>query len=611
MLVDRLPEYIYGVPVLGIDIETTVTNKKKTANPWQDRMLSVQVSDGEQAFVLRDHFEQLVPILTNPKQTKIAHNARFDLAFLNHKLGIITTNVWDTLVVERLLYAGDRTRSNALANVLLRRLGVNKDEAVRLSFFEHSGDFTARQLEYMEKDVLYLPEIRRQQMEDISNQGIGRIVGIENRLVRVTTHMYLEGVGFDLNLWDEYTQVIERTLRQRVAHMAKYLNVPLQTTLFGDEATPIVNLNSTAQRQWLLETFGIQVETTQAPELEAVLDHLESTLRSPDEDPRVIFLRDYLDWANWNTMWKLDYPSHINPVTGRIHPDWNQNGPGTGRYSCKDPNLQNVRARPVEGEPDIRRLFLPQSKPGPTLAEEQYIFTVSDYAQQEPRVMAQICGDPNLIRACNEEDVYIAFGELTLGRKITKAERQMFKQGVLAAGYGGGVNKLRQVLNVSEAQAREFYNNLRQTFPGMFAWGDQQGPKVMRYGYASTRWGRRRWWPNRTQMEDWKIGREARNMPIQGTAADMMKYAMVLLYEQWIEPDQPDAAIALQIHDELVVRTNREIEDFAAYQVTAAMEQAGQEICPDVKTIAETDLMHRWSKDENYRRDRVAAALAG
>ncbi|HMN10760.1 MAG TPA: DNA polymerase [Bellilinea sp.] len=609
MLVEQLPTSIYESPIWGIDIETTVHDGKQ-ANPWQDRVLSVQLSDGVNTYILTDHYEQLIPLLTSQDHLKIFHNALFDVSFLNYQLGIVTENIWDTLIVERVMYMGDKTRSNKLSNVLARRLGVVKDESVRQSFFDHQGDFTKRQLDYMATDVVYLPEIRRQQLEEVGRMGMGRVIALENRVVPVTVHMYLEGVGFDLKLWEQYEHTIQTTLRERVMRMASYLNLPVQSSLFSDALVPEINFNSTKQKQWLFENYGIQAETTQAPELEEILASMEQESKDPDNDPRIIFLRDYLFWANWNKMGQARYPDFINPVTGRIHPKWNQTGTVTGRFSGQDPNMQNVRARPAPGEPDMRLLFLPQNEAGESLDQEEHIFVVSDYGQQEPRIMAQICGDPNMIHACNQEDVYVAFGELTLGREITKAERQMFKQGVLAAGYGAGVFKLQRVLNLSEEDTQGFYQNLQKTFPQMFSWGDRQAGTVMRLGYNTTLLGRRRWWPGRNQMPDWMLRNESRNMPIQGTAADMMKLGMVKLYEEWIKPYKPDAAIAIQVHDELVVRTNREIEDYAQYQVISAMEMAGREICPDVTTPVEGDLMHRWTKNEDYSRDRYAELMA-
>lgn len=302
-------------------------------------------------------------------------------------------------------------------------------------------------------------------------------------------------------------------------------------------------------------------------------------------DERVVtFIQTLLDFRSWKKMQGWNYPSYLNPVTGKVHPDWHQLGPGTGRMSCSNPNLQNVPT-PHENEPNLRRLWIPDSI--------DYVILGCDYSQQEMRVVADLCQDPAMLRACNEMDVYLEFAKLMFGHEVDKKseERYIAKQFVLAVGYGAGNDKLHATSKLPYDECDRIRNVIRQTFPRMVQWGQQQHSRLMQYGYCTTRLGRRRYFENKGDRKY----TTAVNTPVQGTAADMLKLAMVYVNDL-LTREQIDGRIWLVVHDEIDVQVRRDQAEQALPLILKEMERAGSELCPSVKHYAEGGIFNTWDK---------------
>lgn len=447
--VSALPEI--DCRILAMDIETTTLTGKKISDPFQDRIVALAVSDGDNVWILRDNFQTATSLLTNPDYKKLFFNAAFDLSFLNHQLGIETVNVSDILLAERILHAGENM-PHGLQDVLARRCGVFTDKSIRDSFSAHTGPFTHEQLQYIATDVAYLRAIREQQIEDISKAALGKVMALEMQVLPVVVSMILRGVGFDRDVWAKNIVWIEDRMQAMRREIANKYQLGYQPSLVSDKIDLSINLNSTDQIQELLHTLGIDLDSTAEPVVQAYLD----------AHPDAPFLNELLEWRGWQKMLSMSYPEHVSPITGRIHASWNQVPTDTGRMSCSEPSLQNV-PRPDEDHPeypDFRGAFIP--RPG-------YSFIVADYSQQEMRVLAEYSQDETLLRGFEEGlDIHTATAAAMYGipmENVSKHQRFSAKAINFGIVFGMGPQKLAGRLKISVKEAEKFLANYLSRMP--------------------------------------------------------------------------------------------------------------------------------------------------
>jgi DNA polymerase-1 len=244
-------------------------------------------------------------------------------------------------------------------------------------------------------------------------------------------------------------------------------------------------------------------------------------------------------------------PQLINPRTGRIHTSFNQTGSVTGRISSSNPNLQNIPIRTEVGR-EVRRAFV---------AEPGWQLVAADYSQVELRVMAHVSQDSGLRSAFErDEDIHAATAAAVLSvpiSEVTKDQRRIAKSVNFGLSYGQGAYGLAQQTGMSQQEAAQFIKTYFEKYPGVLRYIEQTKHQAAEQGYVQTLLGRRRYFPALTSMrgaDRARAEREAINMPIQGTAADIIKIAMVHLHEALRERAMR-SRIVLQVHDELVLET--------------------------------------------------------
>jgi DNA polymerase-1 len=242
-------------------------------------------------------------------------------------------------------------------------------------------------------------------------------------------------------------------------------------------------------------------------------------------------------------------PAVVNPQTGRVHTNYNQIGVSTGRLSSSDPNLQNIPIRSEQGR-EIRRAFV---------AEAGCQLISADYSQIELRILAHVAEDPGLLQAfARDEDVHAVTAATVLGipmEEVTKNQRRIAKTVNYGLAYGQSAFGLAYSAGITQAEARDFINTYFEKYPGLKRYIDETKQMALKQGYLTTLLGRRRDFSNlatATGSQRTAIEREAINMPIQGTAADIMKIAMIRLHEALIK-QKLRTRMLLQVHDELVL----------------------------------------------------------
>ncbi|MDQ2806165.1 MAG: DNA polymerase [Chloroflexota bacterium] len=316
-------------PVLGVDTETD------GLDPYTTRLLLLQVATPHKAYIVDCQRVDPLPfkaILESGRSLKLLQNAKFDYKILKQIAGIELCNVFDTMLAERLLTAG-RAREISLRQIALKYCGIVMDKTIRKSFVGVRGDgyLSEEQLTYAARDALILFEIQRLQSAELKKLRMGQVAELEFQCVAAVGDMELAGVKIDTAKWREILRrvTIERDrsaeeLNEIVATVAR------QSTMFG---VPTINLNSGQQ---IIETFGrLGVELS---------DTSEATLTKAGDHPAIKKLLEYRSHEKTLSAFGEHLLEMINAQTGRLHPNFQQYGADTGRFSCTDPNVQQIPA---------------------------------------------------------------------------------------------------------------------------------------------------------------------------------------------------------------------------------------------------------------------------
>lgn len=589
VFINKLPDS--WPPILGCDIETS------HLSPYLGNLLSVALSDGKDVWLFFS-FHDLSPIrsvLEDERIIKIFHNAKFEISWFKRQfLSLFVNNIYDTMVAEQVLDGG-MGMPMGLDDLLARNLGVFIDKEERETFFEHPGfdnrPITNSQLDYIANDVVYLPKLREQQLIKISDLRLGAVVDTEFACIDAFSELELRGLTLDVDGWYMAAQGYSLRLQELEAEMRHLiglytLSVPsiqkgVETT---KEYVPSeINMGSPKQLLSLLNNrFSLSVPNTR----EATLQ--EALLEADGEAER--FLQALLEHRKVNKRLGFDYPKFINPVTGKVHPNFHQLGAGTGRVSCSEPNLQQV-PRPTDGEPNLRRIWKADTP--------NHKIVCADYNQQEPRIMAQMSGDKAMIVACNTEDVYVEFARHMYGKEIKKGseERHIAKTFVLAVGYAAGANALHRSSKLPIDECQRIRSLINRRFPQMVLFAEKMDRQLQTYGYVTTGFGRRRYFPDK-QMRRFSQGV---NTVIQGTAADMFKIALADVHRRLTHLKktgkiEESTRVWHVVHDEIVLHCAESEVPLISDLIKTSMLGAGHRLCPDVSHFVEISVGDAWDK---------------
>jgi DNA polymerase-1 len=382
---------------------------------------------------------------------------------------------------------------------------------------------------------------------------------LEMPLVDVLVHMEEAGIGLDVGY---ITQLGER-LGSRIRE--------IEQTIYGFNNGEKFNINSGDQLSELLfEKIGISAEgvgrTAKTKKYSLTAETLE-LIR--DRHPIFEQIMLYRQLTKLKSTYVDSIPSLVDPTNGRVRTVYNQLGSATGRLSSVDPNLQNIPIRAQEGK-EIRRAFV---------AAHGHCFIAADYSQIELRIMAHFAKDPSLIEVFEQkQDIHAATAAKLFSTEIDqvdKNQRRVAKTVVFGVLYGISAFGLSQRLHMERSAAQQLINELFARFPGIRRYIDETLERGRRDGYVSTLFGRKRRMdalrasgPQRQAAE-----REAINAPIQGTAADIMKIAMINVANT-LKERQLKTRLLLQVHDELILEAPQEEVETAKELLCEVMENA-------------------------------------
>jgi DNA polymerase-1 len=535
-----------GASEYAVDLETTSTDALRAeivgvALAWDDevRYIPVEHKDAENC-PLEEVLETLKPSLTDPSIPKVGHNLKYDAHVLSQHGVEIVGAVFDTMVASFLIDAGRRQYSlSALALQHLGHqmtpisdlIGKGKDQK---SFSEvpvadaatYSGDDARTTLRL---SSLLRGEIEEAELEEVFER-------VEMPLVRVLMAMERAGVRVDIEML--------RDMSAQFAYELEAIEAEIHQ-LAGER----FNVNSTQQLgRILFEKLGLPPRRKTKTGYSTDSSVLEALAAGTDHPlPRRIL--DYRLRAKLKSTYLDKLPAEVNPRTGRIHASFRQTGSATGRLASDGPNLQNIPIRSEEGR-EIRKAFIPR-EPG-------YRLLAADYSQIELRIMAHLSGDSTLVSAFAEDrDVHTETAALLYGQALDAVDENLRRAAKIVnfgVMYGMGPYGLSTRLGMSIGEARAFIEQYFATYPGVKTWIDDTLERARQEGYVTTMLGRRRYLPeigsSQRQRREF-AQRTAINAPIQGTAADMIKLAMVAITER-LRRERFRAEMILQVHDELV-----------------------------------------------------------
>ena len=528
--------------ILSLDTETT------SVNPIDAELvgLSFAAEEGKAFYVAipaeREKAERIVnifkPLYESTEILKIGQNIKYDMEVLMNYGVRLSAPMFDTMIAHYVLQPEQKHNMDILAETLLNYQTVHIDEHIGP---KGKGQKSMRDLspasvcDYAAEDADITLRLYNVLKPRLKEAGVEQLFyDIEMPLVPVLADMETTGVRLDTEALAETSKVltermkqIERNIYELAGHEFNIAS-PKQVgeVLFG-EMKIVEKPKKTKTGQYVTSEEVLQQLRSKAPIVADILEH--RGLKK--------LLGTYVDAL----------PKLINPRTGHIHTSFNQAVTATGRLSSSDPNLQNIPVRGEDGK-EIRKCFIPE--PGE-------LFFSADYSQIELRVMAHLSGDKNMIEAFREGyDIHAATATRIYKEKIedvsrdqrTKAKRANF--GII---YGITVFGLAERLEISRDEAKQLIDGYFETFPDVHAYMEKAKELAREHGYAETFFHRRRYLPDITSHNATVRNfaeRNAINAPIQGSAADIIKIAMVKIYDRF-RKEGIRSRMILQVHDEL------------------------------------------------------------
>ncbi|MDQ3841533.1 MAG: bifunctional 3'-5' exonuclease/DNA polymerase [Actinomycetota bacterium] len=563
-----IAQALESAEVVGVDIETT------DLSPRDGRVRLLQLATLDETFVV-DVFEagDLAPLkeVLEEGPVKVLHNSKFDYAFLRSEHGISLSPIFDTMLAAQLLGGGDQGPSYSLEAVAERHAGLEVDKSARGE--DWSRKLSEAQIEYAARDAAILLPLRERLSEELKEEKLVRVSGIEFRAVAAIAEMELAGIKLDVARWKE----LEKTVRRRRDEAALALDAQFpepEGMLPLEGLGPRLNLNSPQQITDAFRSLGIELPDTKVWTLLKV-DH-----------PAAKLLLEYRELQKKLGTYLETYPTFVHKKTGRIHANFLQCRVPTGRLACTSPNIQQI---PHEDE--FRRCFV---------AEEGNVLVIADYSQIELRILAEVSGDPAFVQAFRErDDLHRVTAATMFGvemEEVTKEQRSAAKRINFGLMYGRGPKSLSAQLGTDEERARGLIDEYFANYPKVRRYLQGTAARAMKTRRLRTLSGRIRKFgdtSNSGSAEKGAMRREAMNFPIQGASADIAKLALAYVRE---ELEGLDARLINCIHDEFVVECAKEIAPKVAECAKVAMNRAGEEILEKVPVEVEVAISREWRK---------------
>lgn len=506
--------------------------------------------------------DQFKPVLENPAITKIGQNLKYDLLMLK-KYGVeVQGKLFDTMIAHYLIEPEQRHNMDVMAMTYLNYQPV---EIEALIGKKGKGQLTMRDVEvqkvvdYAAEDADVTLQLKNTFAPLLEKDSLYKLFDqVEMPLVQVLADLELEGISLDTNALAELSATLDTDVKQ------------VQQEIY-ELAGGTFNIGSPKQLGEILfdklklDKNAKKTRTGQYATGEEILSKLE------EEHEIARKILDYRELLKLKNTYVDVLPQLISPRTGRVHTSFNQAVAATGRLSSTNPNLQNIPIRTPRGQ-EIRKAFVPRS--------DEFLILSADYSQIELRIMAAFSGDETMTSAFNNGiDIHTQTASKVFHvglSEVTSEMRRKAKTINFGIIYGISAFGLGQRLKIPRKEAAQIIEEYFQEFPAVKSYMDQSIEKARGFGYAETILGRRRYLRdiNSRNMTDRMFAeRNAINAPIQGSAADMLKVAMIQINEM-MRREQMKSKMILTVHDELVFDAHRDEIDLLKERVDQIMKNA-------------------------------------
>jgi DNA polymerase-1 len=581
-LVDSVPaaadlaKELARVKVLALDTETT------SLDPLQCELVgfSIATAPGKAYYIEGKYVEQLRPILENPKIGKVGHNIKFDYKVLkcSHDItvqGIVT----DTMLASYVLNPGSRGHGldslafaefgyemmpyEAMVGKGKKELPITEVPIRKLAFYAaEDADYTWRLYEVL------LPRV--------SKAGLDETLKLEVDLIPVLAGMEIAGVIVDVPFLQNMSKELAKDIQSLEKKIYKLAGMEFNI------ASP-KQLKEVLFDKLKIDTQGLAKTKTGISTAASELDKMRGL------HPIIDLISDYREVTKLKSTYVDALPELVNPHTKRIHTNYNQTIAATGRLSSVDPNLQNIPIRTELGR-KIRHAFI---------APKGKVFISLDYSQIELRIIAHLANDKTFIDGFKRgADIHTQtaaemhnISEATVTKEMRRAAKSI-NFGIL---YGMGAYGLSRDAKISIEQARDYLKRYFSLHSAIEQYVADTKQLAYKQGYVETLFGRKRYLPDiKSGMQQVRAAAEraAINMPAQGTAADIMKKAMLAVAEA-IEKKKLHSVMLLQVHDELVF----EVEESKAEAEAKVLKEAMETVVKlKVPLIVDLGIGHNWQE---------------
>ena len=526
-----------------------------------------------------EYAEIVRPLFENERIAKIGQNIKFDLMVLR-RLGIaIRGRKYDTMILHYLLDPESRHNMNALSERYLNYKPIEIESLIGKGSKQLTMDLVniERVKEYAAEDADVTLRLKHELYPMVEKIGLQHLYfEVEEPMIEVLADIEMAGVRIDTGALAVYAVELNRKLAE------------LEAAIRTEAGESNLNINSARQ---LGEVLFAKMRIAEKPKMTKTKQFCtdEDYLQSFARKHRIVdLILEYRGVKKLLSTYVEALPQLVNRSTGRIHTSFNQAVTATGRLSSTNPNLQNIPVRDDMGR-RIRKAFIP--------SDDDHLLLSADYSQVELRLMAHLSDDESLIAAFEHgEDIHTATAAKLFNKsleEVTSEERRRAKTANFGIIYGISAFGLSQRLEIPRKEAKEIIDGYFASYPKVKEYMDNVVEKAKEEGFVSTIFGRRRYLNDISSHNAVARGlaeRNAVNAPIQGSAADIMKIAMINVHRRFIA-EGIRSRVILQVHDELVVDMLRSEQERVTAIVTECMESAAN---LKVRLIADAGVGDNW-----------------
>tara|TARA_R100001463_G_scaffold23551_3_gene56424 strand:- start:1929 stop:3920 length:1992 start_codon:yes stop_codon:yes gene_type:complete len=643
--IEECVNYCQTKTLLGLDIETTRKYNKwfdiEGLDPHTSDIVMLQIGDIDVQYIIDTRnvdITSLLPVLTNKDITLVGHNIKFEYKHILSKYGVRINALYDTMVVEKILHNGYRLE-NSLKALNQRYLEIEVDKTIRLSFLT-IGDrpFTTEEIKYGAEDIELPLKIREFQLVEIQKKDLANVIRLEFRVTAVIAEMEFNGMNFNKEKWLNTYQKNLIKFKDQTRQLDIHVMENYPDSKFVDKQLDMFNPGFTCAIQWssskqVVEFFKFlgccplaKSKTTKKMTYTVEAKEVEALLVTADLSDKVReFVKLYLNTMEYRqavTTFGENFLKHINPVTGRIHSNYNQLV-NTGRMSSSSPNQQNIPST----------LDMDYDDGDPRQDQFRYAFDApegcsminADYSGQESIILVNKSMDKDLLTFYdgdfNDMHSYIAsklFPDELSGIDLNDIKkerpdlRQIAKGAGFALAYGGNGHTIAKNLGLSSERGETVFNDYFKAFPGLLQFFEKSKAEALSKGYILIdKVSKRKFY-----YKDIKVlraaeyrgdvrtvnkfkgsmERAAMNYIIQGEAGSITKFALVLIYDELTAKGLLDKVKTVAtVHDEIILESTTAYEKYAAEMLQRNMEKAGSVWCKRVPLKAEACIEQYWT----------------